>query len=63
MQHSVAQLGSWVTVVQGIIFVFCVLVSRRGIVGLIASHVAARREAPAGVKTLEVGGAAAGETP
>jgi branched-chain amino acid transport system permease protein len=39
MQHYLAQLGSWVTVVQGIIFVFCVLVFRRGIIGLIASAV------------------------
>ena len=38
MQHYLAQLGSWVTVVQGIIFVFCVLVFRRGIVGVIASY-------------------------
>src|SRR5206468_11528430 len=38
MQHYLAQLGSWVTVVQGIIFVFCVLVFRRGIVGVTASY-------------------------
>src|SRR5439155_8927738 len=42
MQHYLAQLGSWVTVVQGIIFVFCVLVFRRGIVGVIASYVVPR---------------------
>ena len=40
MQHYLAQLGSWVTVVQGIIFVFCVLVFRQGIVGVIARNVA-----------------------
>jgi branched-chain amino acid transport system permease protein len=44
MQHYLAQLGSWVTVVQGIIFVFCVLVFRRGIVGVIASYFTARRK-------------------
>jgi branched-chain amino acid transport system permease protein len=38
MQHYLAQLGSWVTVVQGMIFVFCVLLFRGGIVGLIASY-------------------------
>jgi branched-chain amino acid transport system permease protein len=44
MQHYLAQLGSWVTVVQGVIFVFCVLVFRRGIVGVIASYTEARRK-------------------
>jgi branched-chain amino acid transport system permease protein len=44
MQHYLAQLGSWVTVVQGIIFVFCVLAFRRGIVGVIASYVVSRRD-------------------
>jgi len=63
MQHYLSQLGSWVTVVQGIIFMFCVLVFRRGIIGLIASYVIARREAPAGVKTPAVGGVAANGTP
>jgi hypothetical protein len=48
MQHYLAQLGSWVTVVQGIIFVFCVLVFRRGIVGVIASYFTARRK-PSGI--------------
>src|SRR5262249_23516274 len=45
MQHYLAQLGSWVTVVQGVIFVFCVLVFRRGIVGVIAAF-ANRRKQP-----------------
>jgi branched-chain amino acid transport system permease protein len=44
MQHYLAQLGSWVTVVQGVIFVFCVLVFRRGIVGVVASYAAGRRK-------------------
>jgi branched-chain amino acid transport system permease protein len=48
MQHYLAQLGSWVTVVQGIIFVFCVLAFRRGIAGVIASY-AARRHKPPGI--------------
>src|SRR5258708_2823817 len=46
MQHYLSRLGSWVTVVQGIIFVFCVLVFRRGIVGVIASYFTARRKPP-----------------
>ena len=33
MQNYLAELGSWVTVVQGVIFVICVLVFRRGIIG------------------------------
>jgi len=58
MQHYLAQLGSWVTVAQGIIFVFCVLVFRRGIVGVIASYAASRRAAPRAAKPSEVSGAA-----
>jgi branched-chain amino acid transport system permease protein len=53
MQHYLAQLGSWVTVVQGIIFVFCVLVFRRGIVGLMASYAASRREVPSVARPSE----------
>ncbi|MFN9571782.1 MAG: branched-chain amino acid ABC transporter permease [Betaproteobacteria bacterium] len=33
MQNYLAQLGAWVTVAQGVIFVICVLAFRRGIVG------------------------------
>ena len=33
MQNYLAQLGAWVTVVQGVVFVVCVLLFRRGIVG------------------------------
>jgi branched-chain amino acid transport system permease protein len=58
VQHYLAQLGSWVTVVQGIIFVFCVLVFRRGIVGVIASYFTPRREVLARKKPSEVDGAA-----
>jgi branched-chain amino acid transport system permease protein len=36
MQNYLAQLGAWVTIVQGVIFVVCVLAFRRGIVGEIA---------------------------
>ncbi|HWS75088.1 MAG TPA: branched-chain amino acid ABC transporter permease [Quisquiliibacterium sp.] len=37
MQNYLAQLGAWVTVVQGVIFVVCVLAFRRGVVGEIAN--------------------------
>jgi branched-chain amino acid transport system permease protein len=33
LQHYLAQLGAWVTVVQGAIFVVCVLTFRRGVIG------------------------------
>jgi len=59
MQHYLAQLGSWVTVVQGVIFVVCVLVFRRGIVGTIAFHAAPPRDMSAGGKSSEVSAAAA----
>jgi len=37
MQNYLAQLGAWVTIVQGAIFVVCVLAFRRGIIGEIAN--------------------------
>ena len=37
MEHYLAQLGAWVTISQGIIFVICVLTFRRGIVGEIGN--------------------------
>jgi branched-chain amino acid transport system permease protein len=37
MQNYLAQLGAWVTIVQGVIFVICVLAFRRGVVGEIAN--------------------------
>jgi branched-chain amino acid transport system permease protein len=36
MQYKLAFLGSWVLVIQGVIFVTCVLLFRRGIVGEVA---------------------------
>jgi branched-chain amino acid transport system permease protein len=38
MANYLAQLGAWVTIVQGAIFVVCVLTFRRGIVGEIAHY-------------------------
>jgi len=37
MQNYLAQVGEWVTVIQGAIFVLCVLLFRRGVIGEIAS--------------------------
>jgi branched-chain amino acid transport system permease protein len=39
MENYLAQLGAWVTIVQGVIFVVCVLTFRRGIVGEIAHYI------------------------
>jgi branched-chain amino acid transport system permease protein len=33
LEHYLAQIGAWLTVIQGIIFVVCVLVFRRGLIG------------------------------
>jgi branched-chain amino acid transport system permease protein len=33
MQNYLAEFGAWVTVIQGVIFVLCVLAFRRGVVG------------------------------
>jgi branched-chain amino acid transport system permease protein len=38
MQDNLAQYGQWVTVIQGVIFVACVLLFRRGIVGELAHY-------------------------
>jgi len=37
MQNYLAQVGQWVTVIQGIVFVACVLLFRRGIIGELAN--------------------------
>jgi branched-chain amino acid transport system permease protein len=37
MENYLAQLGAWVTVVQGVIFVVCVLAFRRGVIGEIGN--------------------------
>jgi branched-chain amino acid transport system permease protein len=42
MQTYLADLGSWVTIIMGVIFVVCVLVFRRGIVGEVAHRFAAK---------------------
>ncbi len=39
MENYLASLGAWVTVVQGLVFVVCVLLFREGIVGLIARKI------------------------
>jgi branched-chain amino acid transport system permease protein len=36
MENYFAQFGQWVTVIEGVIFVVCVLLFRRGIIGELA---------------------------
>ncbi len=43
MQNYLAQFGAWVTVIQGVIFVVCVLAFRRGIVGELTHFIQSRR--------------------
>jgi branched-chain amino acid transport system permease protein len=43
MENYLAQAGSWVTIIEGIIFVICVLTFREGIVGVIAPYAMGRR--------------------
>jgi branched-chain amino acid transport system permease protein len=38
MQNYLAQFGQWVTVIEGVVFVACVLAFRRGIVGELAAR-------------------------
>jgi branched-chain amino acid transport system permease protein len=38
MQNYLAQVGQWVTVIQGVIFVVCVLMFRRGVIGELAHY-------------------------
>ena len=42
MQYKLAIVGEWVLVIQGVIFVACVLLFRRGIVGEIANRLRIR---------------------
>jgi branched-chain amino acid transport system permease protein len=37
MENYLSQLGAWVSVAQGVIFVICVLAFRRGVIGEIAN--------------------------
>jgi hypothetical protein len=64
METYLAQAGSWVTIIQGVIFVICVLTFRQGIVGLIAPYFVGRpatiEPAPEQVSPVEPSAAAGG---
>jgi branched-chain amino acid transport system permease protein len=54
MENYLAQAGSWVTIIEGVIFVICVLTFRRGIVGVIAPNLTGRPSAdPAAAPSVE----------
>jgi len=42
MQYKFSFLGEWVLVIQGVIFVTCVLLFRRGIIGELANKLRIR---------------------
>jgi branched-chain amino acid transport system permease protein len=44
MQSYLSELGAWVTVTQGVIFVVCVLAFRRGVIGELEAWLARRRK-------------------
>jgi branched-chain amino acid transport system permease protein len=48
MENYLAQFGSWVTIIQGVIFVICVLTFRRGVVGEIMGLLTRQRGRGAG---------------
>ncbi len=47
METYLAQAGSWVTIIEGVIFVVCVLTFRQGIVGVLLPYVTGSRSSPA----------------
>ncbi|HEX3865035.1 MAG TPA: branched-chain amino acid ABC transporter permease [Stellaceae bacterium] len=48
METYLAQAGSWVTIIEGVIFVICVLTFRQGIVGVILPYITGRHRQPLG---------------
>jgi branched-chain amino acid transport system permease protein len=46
MENYLAQAGSYVTTIEGAIFVLCVLTFREGIVGVVAPYAMGRRARP-----------------
>jgi branched-chain amino acid transport system permease protein len=46
IQNYLADIGAWVTIIQGVIFVVCVMLFRRGIVGELLARLPAREARP-----------------
>jgi len=53
MENYLAQTGSWVTIIEGVIFVVCVLTFRRGIVGVLAPYLTGGSKPEAAVPSVE----------
>jgi branched-chain amino acid transport system permease protein len=53
MENYLAQAGSWVTIIEGIIFVVCVLTFRSGVVGVLAPYLTGRSEPKLGASSTE----------
>ena len=59
MQNYLAQFGAWVTIIQGLTFVVCVMALRRGVVGElgpIVKRLLARWQASRQAAKLALGG-------
>lgn len=54
MENYLAQAGSWVSTIEGVIFVVCVMTFRRGIVGVIAPYLARRENPPAALPSAKI---------
>ncbi|WP_345772265.1 branched-chain amino acid ABC transporter permease [Brucella pituitosa] len=59
MQNYLASLGAWVTVIHGAVFICCIFLFRRGIVGELNSWVSARKVKSPSKRDLPVRGEAA----
>ena len=59
MQNYLAEFGSWVNIIQGAIFVICVLTFRRGIVGEIMNRFGGRGQKPTEIDLPPANAAAA----
>jgi branched-chain amino acid transport system permease protein len=44
MENYLAQMGSWVTIIEGVIFVVCVLTFRSGVVGVLMPYLTTRAQ-------------------
>jgi branched-chain amino acid transport system permease protein len=53
MENYLAQTGSWVTVIEGIVFVVCVLTFRRGIAGVLTPYLYRPREPQSAVPSID----------
>jgi branched-chain amino acid transport system permease protein len=50
MENYLAQMGSWVTIIEGVIFVVCVLTFRSGVVGVLMPYLTGGRTEKAAIE-------------